>query len=67
MAEQFVDKYTYKKKLLLYSALKLTFRIKEIKKIRLPKMRRNNYLESKYLPGAGQTRDNGKKIFRVAW
>ena len=30
-------------------------------------MRRNNYLESKYLPGADQTRDNGKKIFRVAW
>ena len=30
-------------------------------------MRRNNYLESKYLPGADQNRENGRKIFRVAW
>ena len=29
-------------------------------------MHRNNYLESKYLPGADQTRDNGRKIGSIS-
>ena len=66
------------KKLLLYSAARLTSWIYGVKKIRQPKMRKDNYLESKYQLGVDQlaiyevkprswTRDNRRKIHGVAW